>query len=188
MQLICLFSLPDLSSTIECITILRPIMLHPRKFDLGPLESTFGKPKDEALGVDNGVLSFLDVVFRIKSVLRQLESDPGPKNTLLRGDVSDLDQAQQDHNSIGSGKCDTTSKDFAQKNCPKPCFNQSTLFASMETLASCVTVGTAAVLYQIDPTVLDLSQASHTIASDMGKLGVTNLGHFDGARVLQDLV
>ncbi|KAH8903392.1 hypothetical protein BR93DRAFT_961828 [Coniochaeta sp. PMI_546] len=61
------------------------------------------------------------------------------------------------------------------------------LFSSITMLAPCVALGTAAVLYQNDRRVLESSSPS-LASTEMGKLGITELIDFDGARVLQNLV
>lgn len=72
-------------------------------------------------------------------------------------------------------------------NFQEECFNQSTLFRSMDFLSFCVALATTAVLYQDDPPIVNQNRTDGTAANWAG-FDIADLANFDGDRLLQNLV
>lgn len=119
------------------------------------------EPQNSALHASYSALSFADVVSQINLVQRRTA---GPREPVLYYPAPER-----------------------TSNFNEGCFDQSTLFRSMDTLAFCVALATAAVLYQGDPPILNLNRTGGTAAMWAG-FYIADLANFDGARLLQSLV
>lgn len=141
-------------------------MLHQiRKFDLQPVSPSnhVSSPYNE-----HGVQSFAGVVSRIGFILQI------PK-------ASNKDATEQYLDLINLLSYDSVT------SLAETCFNQSTLFSSVAILVHCVTLATAAVSSQNDTRILEFSRTEYA-SQELGRLGISDLANFDGARVLQNLV